>query len=100
MTNRGESGEEGVFVAVEAADFFGDLHGDADLVAEQLVQSLEPEDLAAKEEAEVARDGLGDVVEGGNGAGRGAQFLFQRGDGLGSDAAGDDEVEEAQVGVD
>jgi hypothetical protein len=56
------SGEEGVFVAAETADFPGNLHGDADLVSQQFVQGLEPENLAAEDEAEVAGDGLGDIV--------------------------------------
>jgi len=86
----------GVVLFVNLAEFCGWLHGDTDGAAEEGVEGIDPEDLGLEDCAEVAGDGFGDGVE----IERAAEFPLHRGDGVRSDAAGDDEVEVAEVGVD
>ena len=81
---------------MELAEFGGWLQGDADWVAEQGVESFDPEDLVLEHDSEVAGDGFGYGIQ----VECAAEFLLHRGYGLACDAAGDDEVEVAEVGVD
>ena len=59
------------------------------------VESFYPEHLAGEDHAEVAGDGFGDGVQ----VKLLAEFLLHRGYRLGGDAAGDDQVEIAEIGI-
>ena len=77
------------------AEFGWGLHRDADGAAQERVEGVDPEDLGLEDYAEVAGDGFGDGVE----VEFSAEFFLHRGHRLGRDAAGDDQVEVAEIGV-
>lgn len=86
-----------VFVlAVEFAKIGGRSGSDANVASKESIEGFEPEDLAAEDVAEIAGDGFGDAVEGD----WCAEFLRHRGDGLGGEAAGDDELKVGEIRVD
>ena len=76
-------------------DFLGWLHRHADRTAKECLKGFDPADLALEDYAEIARDGFADSVQ----VERFAEFLPHRSHGLGRDAAGDDQVEIAEIGV-
>jgi len=95
LCRRAQLGVVDVFF-VNLAELGGRLHGYADGVAEEGVESIDPEDLGLEDDPEVTRDGFGDGVE----IEGMAEFFLHRGDRLRSDAARDDEIEVAEIGVD
>src|ERR1035441_2655515 len=88
-------GPGGVVLFVKLTEFCGAVHRDADCMTEEGVESLDPKHLTREHRAEVAGDGYGDGVQ----VERPAEFLLHRRDRLRGDAAGDDQIEEAEVGV-
>src|SRR5207248_9225227 len=79
---------------MELAEFCWWLHGHAYGAPEQGVQGFDPEHLALKDSAEVAGDGFGDGVE----VEFLAELLLHGGDQPRGDAAGDAQVEVAEIG--
>src|SRR6185437_13809971 len=55
-------GPERVFFFMQLAQFPGRLHGDADGRAEKRFQRIQPENLGSEYHAEIARDGMGDLL--------------------------------------
>ncbi len=90
-----KSRPSGVVFFVDLAKFSRALHRYADCAAEERIERIDPEHLAGKHCAEVAGDGFGDCVQ----IEWLAEFLLHRGDRLRRDAAGDDQIEVAEVGV-
>src|SRR4029077_20253712 len=80
---------------MELAELGGRFHRNANCAPEERVKGFDPKHLARKYRSEVPRDRFGDGVQ----VERRAEFLLHRGDRLGRDAAGDDQVEVAEVGV-
>ena len=64
-------------------------------MSEQSIKSIHPQYLAGKNYAEVAGDGFGHGIQ----VQLPVEFLLHRRDRFRRDAAGDDEVEEAEAGV-
>src|ERR1700685_1857714 len=89
-------GPGGVVLFMELAEFGRTLQWNANCVPKQSVESIDPEHLAGEHCADVARDGFSHRVQ----VEWLAECLLHRSDWLGRDAAGDDQVEEAEVGVD
>jgi len=81
---------------VQFAQVFRWAHGNAERRLEQRIKFLEPEHLGFENGAEVARDGMRDVLH----RKRFAQFVGHRGHGFGRDAARNDEIEIIEIDVD
>src|SRR5579883_1567476 len=77
--------------------FSGGVQGRAHVDAK--IGGMEPEDLVLEDASEVSGDGVDGVLHGGRRCAAGG-FELEAGDGAIGDAAGDDEVEVAQVGGD
>jgi hypothetical protein len=90
------SSEERFVVAVEFAQVGGGPGRNAQGRAEQSFEGVKPENLAVEDVSEVARDGFSYPVEADGGSG----FLLEGRDRLRDQAAGNDEVEKAEVGID
>src|ERR1022692_167141 len=84
-----------VVFMVELWEVRGTLKRNSDRALEQNVKCIDPKHLARKHRADVARDGFGNCVQ----VEWLAEFLLHRSHRLRCDAAGDDQVEEAEVGV-
>ena len=80
---------------MKLAKILGHAHRDADRSAEQGVKSVDPKDLRPEDDAKIARDRFSNRVE----VEFAAELLLHGSNGLGGYAAGNDQVEEAEVGV-
>lgn len=80
---------------MEAAELFGKLHWNPHGSSEQRIESIKPKNLGLKNYSKVAGDGFGNGVE----VECTAELRLHGGDWLGGDAAGDDEVKVAEIGV-
>src|ERR1700691_6140603 len=88
-------GPGGIVLFVKLTEFCGTAHRNSDCTTEQGIESFYPEHLAREHCTDVPGDRLGDCVQ----VERSTEFLLHRGDRLGCDAAGDDQVEETEVGI-
>src|SRR5579862_6113046 len=84
----------GVFFLAQPAQFSRSLHGDANGAAEEGIEGVDPEHLCLEHDAEVAGDGFGNGVQ----IEFAAELLLHRSHGLRRNAAGDDQIEVAEVG--
>src|SRR5579859_6541803 len=84
-----------VVFLVKLTQFSGWLHGYADGASQKGVEGFGPKDLTLEHDSEVTRDGFGNKVQ----VQWLAELLLHRSHGLGGDAAGNDQVEEGEVGV-
>ena len=81
---------------MNAAEGLGNLHWNSDGAAQQGVERIHPKNLALEYKTEVAGDGFRDGFE----IEFATEFTLHRGDRLCRNAAGDDQVEVTEVGVD
>ncbi len=90
---------------VETAEGFGGAGGGVFGIGcsvrarwEEDIEGFAPEDLLLEDAPEVGGDEVGELVEGGQGAGVVFQLVSDGSDGLVGDAAGDDELEVLEIG--
>lgn len=85
----------GIFFPMELAKLYGGFQRDAQRLPQESVEGIHPEHLTLEDDAEVASYRFGDGVE----IEGLVELLLHRGDWFCGDAAGDDQVEVAEVGI-